>query len=206
MKLASIFSLVALVASPFSAVAADIECTATAEFSIEQTLVNDPTSTEMNWAAGRLISSYNAINNVATPPGQAMSITGTTYTINGASTLKQIQARNPADGEEKQQVAENNLRGKVGRYVYSAFLSALLSISCHLCADDDDSFSSSTITDAAVSVVLEEKKLTVQKKRNWLSTSDLEDWQEALCDELVGYGNPFTYAHDCTITLTGTGC
>ena len=199
MKLASIFSLVALVASPFSASAVS-QCTVSGEYNIDDVNTN-PTNDEIDYAADTILSSYNACHNIASSPGEAETYTVSSFTITGESTLKQVQARHPADGEEKHQVAENNLRGKVevGRYVYSAFLWALLTISCHLCVTDDDDI----VTDAAVSVVLEERKLAVQnKKHHGLSTTDLEDWELTWCDELVGYGPPFKYAYGCTITIT----
>ena len=204
MKLASIFSLVALVASPFSASAVS-QCTVSGEYSIDDVNTN-PTNDEIDYAADTILSSYNACHNIASPPGEAETYTVSSFTMTGrASTLRQVQDRHPADGEEKQEVAENNLRAKVevGRYVYSAFLEAIFSISCYLCVgDDDDYVPTSTLTDAAVSVVLEEKKLAVQKKHHGLSTTDLEDWELTWCDELVGYGPPFKYAYGCTITIT----
>ena len=194
MKLASILSLVALVASPFSASSA-VSCTVTGSYSIDDE-ETDPTNAEIDYAAYTIISSYNACHNTASTPGEAETCSWSTFTMTGESVLKQVQAHHP--GEEKQ-VAEN-LRGKVGRYVYSAFLGALLTISCHLCGDDDDSVTSSAVTNAALSVVLEEKKLAVQK-HNGLSMTDLEYWELAWCDELVGYGYPFDYAYGCVITI-----
>jgi hypothetical protein len=85
-----------------------------------------------------------------------------------------------------------------------------IGITCDLCASYDDydaSVTSSGVPNhAAVSVVLEEKKRAMQKKHDGLSTSvtcSVAEWEEAWCDELVGYAEiPFTGAINCTIVET----
>jgi hypothetical protein len=191
MKLASILSLVAFVASPLSAYATvDQWCAVTGTFKTDYD-DPDPSAADKAFASSRIKTSYNACHNISSTPGEMVDDTLISLTITS------------------EEVPDDNLRGsnKVGRYVYSAWLSASLGASCHLCSNDDDSFFYSPAVvpnPAAVSVVLEEKKLAVQNKKKhqhakWLGQTDLERWQDAWCDEL-NFEAPWEYAYDCVIT------
>jgi hypothetical protein len=192
MKLASILSLVGLVASPFSASA--VNCTISGEYFIDDDWT-DPSSEDIDYAAYSLTSSYNA-----SPARRSRKLL--LVHLHHAAALKQVQARQP--GEEKQ-VAEN-LRGKVGRYVYSAYLGALLSINCFLCGDDDDSVASSAVINPAVSASSwGRRNLLRRRSTRRRNGSALLTWKGgslfgATIEELVGYGYPFNYAYACVIT------
>jgi hypothetical protein len=191
MKLASILFLVALVASPFSASAED--CTVSGEYFLLDETTPVPTSEDSDFAGDSLLTSYDAVHNVSS--GEVQNYWSSPLTITGG----------PGESEEKQ--VAGNLRGKVGASVYSAYLSAGFSVSCHLCGnDDDDSVASSAVINPAVSVIAGEKRFVAQKKHQeekWLGLEDVVNrWEETWCDELVGWDYPFDTAFNCTIDIT----
>jgi hypothetical protein len=187
-KISAIASILAfLVATPFSAVATTTyTCNVDAGYEIEDDESNPtyPTTSEKNWAAGRLKTSYQALH---TGGDFSMpSITVDNFTL---------------DGQRLNDKNNKNVRtGSGALHMFDALLWSSSSIACNLCGswDDDDA--------AADGAALEETAVT-KKEADWLAdyyvkaTTTHALWVAAFCDELQHGPAVFKYAENCQITL-----
>jgi hypothetical protein len=188
-------AVLALVASPLLASAATTySCKIDAGYVVEDDDTNPtyPTSAEKDWAASRLITSYNAVHNSTSGGDFDMpSSSNYDFTLDEQTSKKGHQVHLPGklDG--------NSLRGggKVrGWSNYDALLRFTGSVQCNYCGswDDDDAAEGATIT---------------KKEKDWLAeyvgvTETHNRWVLAYCDELQQGGKyVFEYAYDCYINL-----